>query len=61
MNVVFWFLVVVIIVLVWFCLSFLFKGVGGIGLTLYNNAKDEITGEKEKQELKEDNKNEDEG
>lgn len=59
MNIVFWLLVVIVLVLVWFCLSFAFKGIGGIGMKLFNDAKDEITadsGEKEKKEN--DNKNE---
>lgn len=56
MNIVFWLLVVVVLVLVWFCLSFAFKGIGGIGMKLFNDAKDEITGEKEEKEN--DNKDE---
>lgn len=56
MNIVFWLLVVVALVLVWFCLSFAFKGLGGIGMKLFNGAKDEITGEKEEKEN--DNKDE---
>lgn len=58
MNIVFWLLIIIALVLVWFCLSFAFKGIGGIGLKLYNDAKDEITGENENQETKENNKNE---
>lgn len=42
MNVVFWLAVIVIMVLVWFCLSFAFKGIGSIGLKLFNDAKKEI-------------------
>ena len=56
MNIAFWLLIIVALVLVWFCLSFAFKGVGGIGLRLFNDAKDEITGKNEKQESKENNK-----
>ena len=32
MNIVFWLLVIIVLVLVWFCLSFAFKGIGGVGL-----------------------------
>lgn len=32
MNVVFWLLIIIALVLVWFCLSFAFKSVGWIGL-----------------------------
>lgn len=46
MNIVFWLLVVIILVLVWFCLSFAFKGIGSIGLKLFNDAKSEIEGDK---------------
>lgn len=33
---------------IWFCLSFAFKGVGGVGMRLYNDAKKEISEETEK-------------
>ena len=39
MNIVFWLIVVIVLVLIWFCLSFAFKGVGGVGMRLYNDAK----------------------
>ena len=29
MNIVFWLIVVIVLVLIWFCLSFAFKGVEG--------------------------------
>lgn len=58
MNIVFWLLVIIALILLWFCLSFAFKGVGGIGLKLYNDAKDEITGKNEIKESKENNNNE---
>lgn len=45
MNVVFWFLVIVALVLIWFCLSFAFKGIGSIGLRLFNDAKKVIAGD----------------
>lgn len=45
MNIVFWLLIVIVLVVVWFCLSFAFKGIGGIGLRLWNDAKKEIEGE----------------
>ena len=39
MNIFFWLLVVIALVVIWFCLSFAFKGIGGIGLRLWNDAK----------------------
>lgn len=39
MNIVFWLIVVIVLVLIWFCLSFAFKGVGGVGMRLYNDAR----------------------
>lgn len=48
MNIVFWLIVVIVLVLVWFCLSFAFKGVGRVGMRLYNDAKKEISEETEK-------------
>ena len=48
MNIVFWLIVVLVLVLIWFCLSFAFKGVGGVGMRLYNDAKKEISEETEK-------------
>ena len=33
MNIVFWLIVVIALVLIWFCLSFAFKGIGGVGMT----------------------------
>ena len=45
MNIVFWLLVIIVMVLVWFCLSFAFKDIGGIGLKLFNDAKKEIEGD----------------
>ena len=47
MNIVFWLLVIVGLILLWFCLSFAFKGIGGIALKLFNDAKEEITESKE--------------
>lgn len=48
MNIVFWLLVVIVLVLVWFCLSFAFKGIGSIGMKLFNDAKHEIEGDEPK-------------
>ena len=42
MNIVFWLLVIAALALLWFCLSFAFKGIGAIALKLFNDAKDEI-------------------
>ena len=47
MNIVFWLIVVIVLVLIWFCLSFAFKGVGGVGMRLYSDAKKEISEETE--------------
>lgn len=47
MNIVFWFFVIVVLALLWLCMSFAYKGIGGIGLKLFNDAKDEITGKNE--------------
>lgn len=48
MNIVFWLLVIIMLALVWFCLSFAFNGIGSIGLKLFNNAKKEIRGDEPK-------------
>ena len=45
MNIFFWLLVVIALVVIWFCLSFAFKGIGGIGLRLWHDAKKEIEGD----------------
>ncbi len=58
MNIVFWLIIIIVLVLVWFCMSPAFKSIGGIGSKLYNDAKDEITGKDENHESKENNKNE---
>lgn len=60
MNIVFWLLIVIVLVVVWFCLSFAFKGIGGIGLRLWNDAKKEIEGERPEKSKKceEDSSNE---
>ncbi len=60
MNIVFWLLIVIVLVVVWFCLSFAFKGVGSIGLRLWNDAKKEIEGEEPERikECEEDSSNE---
>ena len=39
MNIVFWLIVVIVLVLIWFCLSFAFKGVGGVGMRLFGRTK----------------------
>ncbi len=60
MNIVFWLLIVIVLVLIWFCLSFAFKGIGGIWLKLYNGAKKEIEGDKpeKSKECEDDSSNE---
>lgn len=42
MNIVFWFAIIAIGVLIWFCLSFAFRGVGGVFKRLYDDAVKEI-------------------
>lgn len=50
MNVVFWLLVILALVLLWFCMSFAFRGIGRFALRLFNDAKNEITETKENSE-----------
>lgn len=52
MNIVFWFLVILALVFIWFCLAFAFRGFGRFLLRLFNDAMDEIneTDEYEKNE-----------
>lgn len=50
MNVVFWFLVILALVLLWFCLSSTFKGIGWLSLKIYNDAMDEINDKDESKE-----------
>lgn len=52
MNIVFWLIVIVVLVLLWFCLSFAFKGIGAFGLRIYNDAKKEISEESEEKSEK---------
>ncbi len=59
MNIVFWFLIIVALALVWLCGSFAFKGIGSLALKLFNDAKEEISGdESEKIKKGEDETNE---
>ena len=55
MNAVFWFIVIVVLVLIWFCLSFAFKALGRFAFRLYKDAKDEIVGENEQKEKENNN------
>ena len=52
MNIVFWLIVIVALVLLWFCLSFAFKGIGAFSLRIYNDAKKEISEESEEKSEK---------
>ena len=61
MNIVFWLIVVIVLVLIWFCLSFAFKGVGGVGMRFYNDAKKEISEESEEKSEKTTEELKDEG
>lgn len=45
MNVVFWIIVVTVLVLVWFLLSFAFGSVGTLFCRLFSDAKEEINKE----------------
>ena len=42
MNIVFWILVIACIILLWFSLSFIFKGFGKFFLRLYGDVKEAI-------------------
>lgn len=53
MNIVFWSIIIILLVLLWFCLSFIFKSVGKIGLNLYKDAKKEILDEEEREKNEE--------
>jgi hypothetical protein len=50
MNIAFWILIIIVLVLLWFCCSFAFKGLGAFVLKLYNDAKNEIVGKDEQKE-----------
>ncbi len=50
MNVVFWGIVIAALVFLWFCLSFIFKWLGGIGLHLLHDVKEAIKDEKQQTE-----------
>lgn len=49
MNVVFWLLVVVALVLLWFILAFTFKPIGGFFIRLWNDAVDAMEENEEKE------------
>lgn len=61
MNIVFWLIVIVALVLLWFCLSFAFKGIGAFGLRIYNDAKKELSEESEEKSEKTTEELKDEG
>lgn len=50
MNIVFWLIIIIVLVLLWFCLSFAFKWIGAFVLKLYNDAKNEIIEKNEQKE-----------
>ena len=50
MNIVFWFLVILALAFLWFSLSFAFNGFGGFWLELFNDAKEAIKDEENKNE-----------
>lgn len=49
MNPFFWLLVILALVLLWFLMSFAFKGIGGFAFKLYKDATDEFKDEKTKE------------
>lgn len=53
-NIVFWLLVVILLVAVWFLLSFCFKGFGQLFIDLWNDAKNGIAEEKQNEANEED-------
>lgn len=53
-NIVFWFLVVILLVAAWFLLSFCFKGFGQLFVDLWNDVKDGMEEEKQDEIDKED-------
>lgn len=57
MNIVFWILLILLLVIVWSCLSFAYRAIGGLGLRIFGDVKKEFT-EDEESERKEDTKNE---
>lgn len=56
MNIVFWLIILVAMVAVWFCLSFVFKGIGGIGIKMWKHTEKEMFDNDDKQEDKENDK-----
>lgn len=46
MNPIFWIGIILILVIAWFCMSFMFKGIGRFFIRLYDDAKNEIFEEK---------------
>lgn len=50
MNIVFWLLIVLALALLWFSLSFAFKGFGEFWLGLFNDAKEAIKYEEENED-----------
>lgn len=42
MNIVFWLAIILIGVLIWFCLSFAFRGIGRVFKRLFDDAIEEI-------------------
>jgi len=50
LNFVFWLLAILALVFIWFCLSFAFKGIGGIGWKLWSDVKKEVSDEDSEKE-----------
>lgn len=51
MNVFFWIIVILVLILVWFLLAFAFRGIGWLAMRIFGDAVDELT--KEEKENKE--------
>lgn len=47
MNIVFWFLIIILLCLIWIQLSFVFKHIGNAAIDLYDDVKEDISSAKE--------------
>ena len=53
MNIVFWFVILLILALFWFGLCSLYEPIGSFLFSLFNNAKEEITNDEKENETNE--------
>ena len=56
MNIVFWLLIIVILVLTWFAMSSYFGKIGSIVLELFNGAREAMSIQEEKESKKDDDR-----